>query len=416
MNTEINNILSRLNDSINLDNKLLISIILPVYNTEKYLNRCLDSIFLQQENDLEVIIVNDCSPNTDLCRDIVHSYINNSYNVIYIENKENLGSAWSRLNDLSYARGKYIHFVDSDDWLHKDSYKIIKKYLKKNYDLLYFNGEYASDDRTWEFDFHISGDYTRYGKRVAFDDMFFNDAQGRTLWCRVFKRSLAIQGGCNMPREKTSVADDWILNLFILFFSRNYRSISDKLYYYYQDNPNAVTSIVENKKNNRISFYKLNNTIRQVYISYNSVVTFLKKYKVWHIYRVSWVLYITRDLKYSFIEPLKNFDKYFNDLIVKDKDQYIKESIEYFDSNLSNLNILNFIYNNLLDSSGIWEKNMFKYFLISYFYKIFKSLTRIRNYPNALFSINVTKTKEHRRMYIKFLFFKLTLKLKSKEN
>lgn len=131
MNTEINNILSRLNDSINLDNKLLISIILPVYNTEKYLNRCLDSIFLQQENDLEVIIVNDCSPNTDLCRDIVHSYINNSYNVIYIENKENLGSAWSRLNDLSYARGKYIHFVDSDDWLHKDLYKIIKKYLKK---------------------------------------------------------------------------------------------------------------------------------------------------------------------------------------------------------------------------------------------------------------------------------------------
>ena len=103
-------------------------------------------------------------------------------------------------------------------------------------------------------------------------------------------------------------------------------------------------------------------------------------------------------------------------MTVKDKDQYIKESIEYFDSNLSNLNILNFIYNNLLDSSGIWEKNMFKYFLISYFYKIFKSLTRIRNYPNALFSINVTKTKEHRRMYIKFLFFKLTLKLKSKEN
>ncbi len=416
MNNEIDNILLRLNESLNNENNILISVILPVYNTEKYLNRCLDSIFIQNYSNLEVIIVNDCSPNTDDCRNIIKSYIDKKYNITYIENKENLGSAWSRLNGLSYARGKYIHFIDSDDWLQKDSYKIIEKYIKKNYDVLYFSGEYASDEKTWEFDFHIPGDYSRYGKRAAFDDMFFNDSQRRTLWCRVFKRSLAVKGACNMPAEKISVADDWILNLFILFFSRNYRSISDKLYYYYQDNPNAVTSIVENKKNNRISFNKLNNNLRQLYISYNSIVNFLKKHNVWNIYRYSWVLYIIRDLKYSFIEPFNNFDKYFYNLLMKDKEAYIKESIEYFDSNLSNLNILNFIYNNLLDSSGVWEKNMFKYSIISYTYKIFKALTRIRNYPNALFSINITKTKEHRRMYIKLLFFKLTIKLKSKES
>lgn len=411
-----NCIIDKLRESENKKNEIYISIIVPVYNTEKYLNRCLDSIFIQEYNNLEVIIINDCSPNTDKCREIVKSYIDKKYNIKYIENEENLGSAWSRLNGLSYARGKYIHFVDSDDWLQKDSYKIVDKYIKKNYDVLYFNGEYASDDKTWEFDFHIPGDYTRYGKRVAFDDMFFNDAQRRTLWCRIFKRSLAIKGAYNIPTEKISVADDWILNLFILFFSKNYRSISNKIYYYYQNNPNAITSIVENKKNNDISFHKLNNNLRQLYISYNSVADFLKKYGVWDIYRYSWILYIIRDLKYSFIEPFNNFDNYFNNLLAQNKEVYINESIEYFNSNLSNLNILNFIYSNLLDSSGIWEKNMFKYSLMSYTYKIFKSLTRIRNYPNALFSINITKTKEHRRMYIKLLFFKLTIKLKSREN
>ena len=411
-----NCIIDKLRESENKKNEIYISIIVPVYNTEKYLNRCLDSIFIQEYNNLEVIIINDCSPNTDKCREIVKSYIDKKYNIKYIENEENLGSAWSRLNGLSYARGKYIHFVDSDDWLQKDSYKIVDKYIKKNYDVLYFNGEYASDDKTWEFDFHIPGDYTRYGKRVAFDDMFFNDAQRRTLWCRIFKRSLAIKGAYNMPTEKISVADDWILNLFILFFSKNYRSISNKIYYYYQDNPNAITAIVENKKNNSISFHKLNNNLRQLYISYNSVADFLKKYGVWDIYRYSWILYIIRDLKYSFIEPFNNFDNYFNNLLAQNKEVYINESIEYFNSNLSNLNILNFIYSNLLDSSGIWEKNMFKYSLMSYTYKIFKSLTRIRNYPNALFSINITKTKEHRRMYVKLLFFKLTIKLKSMEN
>ena len=411
-----NCIIDKLRESENKKNEIYISIIVPVYNTEKYLNRCLDSIFIQEYNNLEVIIINDCSPNTDKCRKIVQSYIDKKYNIKYIENEKNLGSAWSRLNGLSYARGKYVHFVDSDDWLQKDSYKIIDKYIKKNYDVLYFNGEYASDDKTWEFDFHIPGDYTRYGKRVAFDDMFFNDAQRRTLWCRIFKRSLAIKGAYNIPTEKISVADDWILNLFILFFSKNYRSISNKIYYYYQNNPNAITAIVENKKNNSISFHKLNNNLRQLYISYNSVANFLKKYSVWDIYRYSWVLYIIRDLKYSFIEPFNNFDNYFNNLLAQSKEVYINESIEYFNSNLSNLNVLNFIYSNLLDSSGIWEKNMFKYSLISYTYKIFKALTRIRNYPNALFSINITKTKEHRRMYIKLLFFKLTIKLKSREN
>lgn len=411
-----NCIIDKLRESENKKNEIYISIIVPVYNTEKYLNRCLDSIFIQEYNSLEVIIINDCSPNTDKCRKLVQSYIDKKYNIKYIENEKNLGSAWSRLNGLSYARGKYVHFVDSDDWLQKDSYKIVDKYIKKNYDVLYFNGEYASDDKTWEFDFHIPGDYARYGKRVAFDDMFFNDAQRRTLWCRIFKRSLAIKGAYNMPTEKISVADDWILNLFILFFSKNYRSISNKIYYYYQDNPNAITAIVENKKNNSISFHKLNNNLRQLYISYNSVANFLKKYGVWDIYRYSWVLYIIRDLKYSFIEPFNNFDNYFNNLLAQSKEVYINESIEYFNSNLSNLNVLNFIYSNLLDSSGIWEKNMFKYSLISYTYKIFKALTRIRNYPNALFSINITKTKEHRRMYVKLLFFKLTIKLKSMEN
>lgn len=411
-----NCIIDKLRESENKKNEIYISIIVPVYNTEKYLNRCLDSIFIQEYNNLEVIIINDCSPNTDKCRKIVQSYIDKKYNIKYIENEKNLGSAWSRLNGLSYARGKYVHFVDSDDWLQKDSYKIADKYIKKNYDVLYFNGEYASDDKTWEFDFHIPGDYARYGKRVAFDDMFFNDAQRRTLWCRIFKRSLAIKGAYNMPTEKISVADDWILNLFILFFSKNYRSISNKIYYYYQDNPNAITAIVENKKNNSISFHKLNNNLRQLYISYNSVANFLKKYGVWDIYRYSWVLYIIRDLKYSFIEPFNNFDNYFNNLLAQSKEVYINESIEYFNYNLSNLNVLNFIYSNLLDSSGIWEKNMFKYSLISYTYKIFKALTRIRNYPNALFSINITKTKEHRRIYVKLLFFKLTIKLKSMEN
>lgn len=217
-----------------------------------------------------------------------------------------------------------------------------------------------------------------------------------------------------MPKEKTSIAYDWILNLFSLFHVKSYRTVSDIFYYYYQDNPNAMTAIVENKKGNKISFSKLENNFRQLYISYNAVVNFLKTKNVWNIYRYSWVLYIIRDLKYSFINPFNNFDGYFESLYRNNKDKYIEESLKYFHSSASNLKILNFIYSNLLEASGAWERKLFKYSLITFCYKAFTAIIRVQNYPQKIFRINITKTKEHRRAYIHILFFKLTIKLKER--
>ena len=412
MNYCINEIKNKLKNSQNVKNNICFSIIIPVYNTEIYLRRCLDSLVNQTFNDIEIIIVDDYSSGN--CYEIVKEYQKNNLNknIKYIRNDENLGSAWSRLNGLSHSSGKYIHFVDSDDWVEKDCYQKIYKYLGDKFDAIYFNGSYADDYKTWEYDFHIAGDLKIYGKRAAFDKMFFNDAERRTLWGRVFKRSILLKGAEYMPKEKISIADDWILNLFTLFFVKKYRIVSDIFYYYYQNNPNAMTAIVENKKDNKISFSKIDNNLRQLYISYNAIVDFLKQNKVWNIYRYSWVLYIIRDLQYALINPFNNFKNYFENLHKENKDKYIEESLLYFNSNASNLKILNFIYSNLLEASGIWERKLFKYSLITLFYKIWTAIIRIRNYPQNIFKISITKTKEHRRAYIRILFFKLTIKLK----
>mgnify|MGYP004426644983 FL=1 len=285
--------------------------------------------------------------------------------------------------------------------------------MSGKFDAIYFNGSYINDNKTWEYDFHISGDSKIYGKRAAFDKMFFNDAERRALWSRVFKRELLIKGSEYMPTEKISIVDDWILNLFALFFVKRYRTISDIFYYYYQDNPNAMTAICKNNnKENKIYFSKLDNNLRQLYISYNAVVDFLKQNKVWNIYHYSWVLYIIRDLKYSLINPFSNFENYFESLYKENKEKYIEESLLYFNSNASNLKVSNFIYSNLLEASGFWERKLFKYSLITLFYKIWMAIIRIRNYPKNIFKISITKTKEHRRAYIRILFFKLTIKLK----
>ena len=414
MRNDIDKIEHKLKEALSKKESVYLSVIIPVYNTEKYLKRCLDSIVNQSFKDMEIIIVDDCSSGN--CFEIAEEYKRKYRNIKYIRNSENLGSAWSRLNGLSEAVGEYIHFVDSDDWVEKECYRKIYEYLGHKFDAIYFNGSYADDYKTWEYSFHISGDSKIYGRRAAFDKMFFNDAERRTLWSRVFKRLVVIKGAEFMPKEKTSIADDWIFNLFILFFVRRYRTVSDIFYYYYQNNPKRMTLIFDEEEltTKKICSEKLDIRFNDLYISYNSLRDFLVSQGIWNIYRYSWVLYIIRDLKYSFINPFNNFDGYFERLYKMNKDKYIEESLKYFHSSASNLKILNFIYSNLLEASGAWERKLFKYSLITFCYKAFTAIIRVRNYPQKIFRINITKTKEHRRAYIHILFFKLTIKLKER--
>ncbi len=106
------------------------SIIVPVYNVEKYIKKCLDSVFAQTEKDFEVIVVNDGTKDNSM--DIVKDY------KVTIINQENQGLSAARNNGLKKARGDYIIFLDSDDYLEKDTLKEIKKSLTNDPDIVRF--------------------------------------------------------------------------------------------------------------------------------------------------------------------------------------------------------------------------------------------------------------------------------------
>ncbi len=91
-----------------------VSVIVPVYNVEKYLRRCLDSLVNQTFRDYEIIVVNDGS--TDSSQDIIHEYVS-KYPIIKAYKKTNGGISSARNAALSYATGDYIAFVDSDDYV-----------------------------------------------------------------------------------------------------------------------------------------------------------------------------------------------------------------------------------------------------------------------------------------------------------
>ena len=107
----------------------LISIIVPIYKTEKYLDRCIKSIINQTYKNLEVILVDDGSP--DRCGVICDKWAQKDKRIKVIH-KENGGVSDSRNAGLDIANGEYIGFVDSDDYIHKDFIKILYNLCKEN--------------------------------------------------------------------------------------------------------------------------------------------------------------------------------------------------------------------------------------------------------------------------------------------
>lgn len=117
-----------------------ISVIIPVYNTENYLRRCLDSVCNQTLPDIEIICINDCS--TDSSLELLREYASKDSRIKIIDFKENKGAAVARNTGIDEAQGEYIGFVDSDDFIDLDFYeKLYKKAAEANADIA--KGNYA---------------------------------------------------------------------------------------------------------------------------------------------------------------------------------------------------------------------------------------------------------------------------------
>lgn len=121
-----------------------ISIIVPVYNVADYLDKCVNSIYSQLSDDVEVILVDDGSTDgvsPELCD--LWAKRDSRISVIH---KENGGLSDARNAGLKHAVGKYIFFVDSDDYIEKDTLKVLKHYIELGDELIVFNYKMVNED------------------------------------------------------------------------------------------------------------------------------------------------------------------------------------------------------------------------------------------------------------------------------
>ncbi len=110
-----------------------LSVIVPVYNTEKYIRKCLDS--LVNLRDAEIVVINDGS--TDASEQIIKEYATNYGNIVYYK-KDNTGIADTRNFGIEHANGQYIAFVDSDDYIDVAKLDLLVPYMKENIDVIKF--------------------------------------------------------------------------------------------------------------------------------------------------------------------------------------------------------------------------------------------------------------------------------------
>ncbi len=158
-----------------------VSIIVPVYNVEKYLPRCLDSLVNQTLEDIEIIVVNDGSP--DNSQKIINKYVKKYPNKVKSYIKENGGQGSARNLGIKEAKGEYIGFVDSDDFVELDMYeKLYNKAHQNKLDVV-ICGSYNVDEITGKKETEID--------KIILNDQKKNAFFGRmAVWNKIYKRNL----------------------------------------------------------------------------------------------------------------------------------------------------------------------------------------------------------------------------------
>ena len=214
-----------------------ISFIVPVYNTGLYIKKCLDSIINQTfKEEIEIILINDGS--TDNSDELIKEYIenSNSKDLMKYYTKKNEGIAKTRNFGIDKANGKYIFFVDSDDYIDKETIKKLKPYIDNNIDMVKFKLQRI--DQNNNILEKVDGPvFAEISGEEAFNKLYSEDVLLDSPCVYVIKKNLFTKN--NFKFNRTYHEDFGLIPLIILK-AKSFVSIPDYLYYYVQGE-NSIT-------------------------------------------------------------------------------------------------------------------------------------------------------------------------------
>lgn len=300
-----------------------ISIVVAVYNAEKTLKKCVDSLLNQTYNNIEIILVNDCSKDNSL--DICKEYSKTSDNVKVISNDRNSGVSDTRNNGIDNSTGEYICFVDSDDYVESNYIEVLYYYYQK-YNTVPICGFVYHDEynHAKPVKYSWSGDEGLVSLGEAFK--LKSELYLTALWNKLFDRKLIVDRNIRFDTN-VSVGED--LRFSVDYFIKNNVDkicvLSEPLYHYMKLTDNSLMSnFVDNFDREKDNL----DLIRSLAIKYNKSVDVEYKKAVEQV-KTSMIYLIMRDKKFSnkekFIRIKKINSKFTLIMFVKEKILIIKE-------------------------------------------------------------------------------------------
>ena len=217
-----------------------VSIIVPIYNAEKYMEKCINSILNQTLNDIEVILVNDGS--SDNSATIADNYAKNDLRVRVIHQR-NSGPSVARNNGIKLATGKYVGFVDSDDYIENTMYEKLFNIANDNQVQLAmcnYREIHTYDNRKEE----VKSNLIIYSKKDILKDIIstFSKSQNYgfySLWNKIYMREWLVETGIELDINRDH-GEDWWFNINVFSKLESFICIEDCLYNYIHINKESL--------------------------------------------------------------------------------------------------------------------------------------------------------------------------------
>lgn len=215
-----------------------VSIIIPIYNTEKYLEKCLDSLFNQTLNGLEFIFVDDCSTDksVEIIQEVVNQYPLIKDNVKIVFHKTNKGVATVRNTGLMHAQGEYVGWVDSDDWIALNMYEeLYNKAIIENAEIVWCDYINIYDSGIHYVNQMVKEESIEFIKAMM---------DGRLLggMCnKLVKRNVYINHNISFP-DGLNMCEDMRVNVQLVYYSKKIAYLDKGLYNYIKYKSDSISA------------------------------------------------------------------------------------------------------------------------------------------------------------------------------
>lgn len=259
----------------------LISILVPVYGTEKYIEKCARSLFNQSYKNIEYIFINDCTKDNSIkiLTNVLEEFPTRKQQTHIINHETNTGLAGARLTAFQHATGDYLWCVDSDDYVNEKAIETILPYIYDNYDFIVFNYYIQRNNEIKTYD----------SKPLSINKLLTNEISP-SIWKCIVKKDLYTKNNI-YPIIGINSSEDYLLTArLILKATKPILLNNTYLYYYNATNANSYMNNM-NIKNYQDSadsaiavynFYKTNNAeqIYRIGLAYRMAVCCLRLKKI----------------------------------------------------------------------------------------------------------------------------------------